>query len=288
MEALIEHTLEPEVAGPAPRRTHLPLRVSLLLAVAMLLLGVFVLGSGRALWEAARLSWLAAAGHTVIGRIVRVEMEPSEVKGPPPRPVAIRYACDLPGSQGTIHREGWIGLGASPAGPNDGYGPSLASGLAPGEPAPKPPAPAPPAPRRGQPVPVRYAPWFGGIASQPWQPDPRGRVLTLILSGSLVLLVSLLLLRRLLRWMGERLHLLRLGTATVGTITHKRTEAEDMVRYFLRYGYASGQEEGEQGREHEEQVSMDQWKLFHVGQPVTVLYDPDQPERVGLYALIRG
>ena len=98
------------------------------------------------------------------------------------------------------------------------------------------------------------------------------------------MLVSLLLLRRLLRWMGERLHLLRLGTATVGTITHKRTEAEDMVRYFLRYGYSSGQTEG---REHEEQVSMDQWKLFHVGQPVTVLYDPEEPERVGLYALIR-
>ncbi len=133
-------------------------------------------------------------------------------------------------------------------------------------------------------MPIRYAPWFGGVASQPWQPDPRGRVLTLILSGSLVMLVSLLLLRRLLRWMGERLHLLRLGTATVGTITHKRTEAEDMVRYFLRYGYASGEAEGQ---EHEEQVSMDQWKLFQVGQPVTVLYDPDQPERVGLYALIR-
>jgi len=280
MEALIEHTLEPEVAGPAPRRTHLPLRVSLLLAVAVLLLGVFVLGSGRALWEAARLSWLAGAGHTATGRIIRVATEPSGFKGQPPRPVAVRYACDLPAAQGTIHREGWIGLGAPPAPIN---GPSPAIVLSPAKDAPKPSAPASPTPRRGQTVLIRYAPWFGGVASQPWQPNPRGRVLTLILSGSLVMLVSLLLLRRLLRWMGERLHLLRLGTATVGTITHKRTEAEDMVRYFLRYGYASGQAEG---REHEEQVSMDQWKLFQVGQPVTVLYDPDQPERVGLYALI--
>ena len=282
MEALIEHTLEPEVAGPAPRRTRLPLRLTLLLAVAILLLGVFAAGSGRALWEAARLSWLAAAGHTVTGRIVRVATEPSEVKGQPPRPVAVRYAADLAGPSGTIHREGWIGLG-TPAAPANG-----AVGInGPGRAVPKPTFPAP-ALRAGQPVPIRYASWFGGVASQPWVPDPRGRVLTLILSGSLVLLVSLLLLRRLLRWIGERLHLLRLGTATVGTITHKRTEAEDMVRYYLRYGYAFGQgEEPGKGREHEEQVSMDQWKLFHVGQPVTVLYDPDEPERVGLYALIR-
>ena len=277
MEALIEHTLEPEVAGPAPRRTRLPLRLTALLAVAVLLLGVFAAGSGRALWEAARLSWLAAAGHTAVGRIVRVETEPSEIKGQPPRPVAVRYASDLPGPSGTVHREGWIGLGTPPAPTN---------GPAPGRPLPKPAAV--PVVRLGQPVPIRYAPWFGGVASQPWVPDPRGRVLTLILSGSLVLLVSLLLLRRLLRWIGEPLHLLRLGTATVGTITHKRTEAEDMVRYYLRYGYAFGLgEERGKGREHEEQVSMDQWKLFHVGQPVTVLYDPDQPERVGLYALIR-
>lgn len=283
MEALIEHMLEPEVAGPAPRRTRLPLRVSLLLAVAILLLGVFVLGSGRALWEAARLSWLAASGHTAIGRIVRVETEPAEVKGQQPHPVAVRYACDLPASQGTIHREGWIGLAAPSASFN---GPSPAVPLAPGKVVPK--SQTPPAPRLGQRVPIRYASWFGGVASQPWQPDPRGRVLTLILSGSLVMLVSLLLLRRLLRWLGERLHLLRLGTATVGTITHKRTEAEDMVRYFLHYGYASRGSDGErESREHEEQVSMDQWKLFHVGQPVTVLYDPDLPERVGLYALIR-
>ena len=46
MEALIEHTLEPEVAGPAPRRTRLPLRLTALLAVAILLLGVFAAAAG--------------------------------------------------------------------------------------------------------------------------------------------------------------------------------------------------------------------------------------------------
>lgn len=269
METLSEHRVEPEIAMPAPRRTRLPLRVTLLLTVAILLLGMFVAGSSRALWEAVKLSWLAAAGQSAAGHIIQIQTEPSEVKGEAPRQVAIRYACDLPSPQGVLHREGWIGLGERPP---------LSNG-----PLSQKPVPAPAAFQLNQAFPIRYVSWFGGIVSQPWLPGAGGRILTLFFSGGLVLLVSLLLGRRLLRWMRERLHLLRQGTATVGTITHKRTEAEDMVRYFLRYGYASGQGEG---REHEEQVSMDQWKLFQVGQPVTVLYDPDQPERVGLYALI--
>ena len=269
METLIEHTVEPELTPPAPRRAHLPLRVTLLLAVALLLLGVFALGSGRALWEAVKLGWLAGAGHTVAARIVAVKSEPSTVKGQPPRPVAVRYAADLPGASGPVHREGWIGLGAAAPAGSDPTGR---------------PRPLPPAFAVGQTVPLRCAAWPGGVLSLPWQAGAGGRLLTLLLSGGLVLLVSLRLGRRLLRWTGERLHLLRQGTATVGTIIHKRTEAEDMVRYFLRYGYSSG---GAEGREHEEQVSMDQWKLFQVGQPVTVLYDPAQPDRVVLYALIR-
>ena len=277
MESVIEHMLEPGVAMPAPRRTRLPLRVSLLLAVAMLLLGIFVAGSGRALWEAVKLTWVAQAGRTVSGQIVQIKTEPNTEKNQPLHQIAVRYACDLPLAQGLHHQEGWIGLGEEPASSNS---PTLGGG-------PMSPKPASASSARafhlGQAFPIRYANWFGQTLSYPWQPNPNGRVLTLLFAGSLVLLVSLLLLRRLLRWTRERLHLLRLGTATVGTITHKRSEAEDMVRYFLRYGYSSGQAEG---REHEEQVSSDQWKLFHVGQPVTVLYDPAAPERVGLYALI--
>ena len=268
---MIEHRVEPEVAMPAPRRTGLPLRVSLLLAVAMLLLGIFVAGSGRALWEAVKLTWVAEAGRTVSGHVVFIKTEPATEKGQPPHQIAVRYATDLPTGHGLLHREGWISLGAEPV---PGGGPLQAKSNR---------TPLEPTFQLGQSLPVRYASWFGTPLSYPWQPNPSGRVLTLLMAGSLVMLVSCLLLRRLLRWTRERLHLLRQGTATVGTITHKRSEAEDMVRYFLRYGYDSG---GQTGREHEEQVSSDQWKLFHVGQPVTVLYDPEQPERVGLYALI--
>ena len=271
METLIEHSVEPEVAMPAPRRAGLPLRVSLLLAVAMLLLAVFVAGSGRALWEAVKLSWLAETGRTMTGHIIKIQTEPESEKGQTPRQLAARYACDVPTASGTVHREGWINLGVEPS-PGGGPLPVKPNG-----------APAVAPFQLGQALPVRYMSWFGQTVSHPWLPNPSGRIWTLFLSGSLVMLVSLLLLRRLWRWMQERLHLLKQGMATVGTITHKRSEAEDMVRYFLRYGYSSGQGEG---REHEEQVSADQWKLFHVGQPVTVLYDPAQPARVGLYALI--
>lgn len=265
MEAVIEHMLEPDLAGPVPRRLHLPLRARLLLTVAGLLLGLFVVGSARALWEGVKLSWLAEAGRPLSGKIVEIRTELSAPKGQQPQQTAIRYSAVIPGSRGTNTQTGWIVLSEPPQ-------PLSAEHR---------PAPASPIFRLGQPFPLRIA-FFGNAAlCQPWGPNPGSRIWTLFLSGGLVLAVSLLLLRRLLRWTGTRLHLLRHGTATIGTITHKRSESEDMVRYFLRYGYGGSPEAG-----REEQVSADQWREFQVGQPVTVLFDPNAPEKAGLYALI--
>ena len=269
MEAVIEHVLEPEMAGPAPRRLHLPLRVVLLLSVAILLLGLFMIGSGRALWEGAKISWLAGAGHSVTGKIIEIQTEPAPPKGRAPQQTAIRYAGDIPRPQGLLHQTGWIVLGEPSALPGAGVMPARSAAM--------------PRFRLGQPFPLREASLLGMTLCQPWGPGSGSRILTLFLAGGLVMAVSLLLLRRLLRWAGCRLHLLRQGTATIGTITHKRSEAEDMVRYFLRYGYADS---SAQGRDREEQVSAEQWREFHVGQPVTVLYDPKHPEQGGLYALI--
>ncbi len=265
MEAVTEHTLEPELAGPAPRRLHLPLRVRLLLTVAGLLLGLFVLGSARALWEGVKLSWLAEAGRPLSGKIVEIHTERSFAKGQKPRQTAIRYSAVVPGPHGGRTQTGWIVLSEPSA--------SLS--------AENRPAPTTPSFRLGQPFPLRTAFWGNSVLCQPWGPNPGSRIWTLFLSGGLVLTVSLLLLRRLLRWTGDRLHLLRWGTATVGTITHKRAESEDMVRYFLRYGYVGGPDMG-----REEQVSADQWREFQVGQPVTVLHNSETPEKAGLYALI--
>lgn len=264
METLLEHRLEPEVAAPPPRRARLPVRMTLLLLLASLLLGLFVLGSGRALWEAGKLLWLGHAGRTVLGQVVEIQTEPAPNQGKRSLPIAIRYAVDVPKQDGTtLYRAGWIGLGRG----RNGMPQAMSSY------------------RLHQTLPVRYAPWFGGIASQVWQPSPRGRIVSLTLSGSVVLLVSLLLLGRLTRWSRDRLRLLRNGIATTGTITHKRTEAEDMVHYYLRYGYATL---NGKGREREERVSPEQWKRFEVGQPVTVLFDPEKPQQVGLYALMRS
>jgi len=281
VEALVDHAVEGAVAAPPPRRARLPFRATGLLLVASLLLSAFAVGGGRALWEAMRLSWLLAAGHTTEGRIVAVRTVPSGVRGQPPVPVALRYDAASRGPKGVCFRTGWVGLTG---------GPPTREGLTGGESAaPAAPSTAPPpiVPAVGDSFPVRFAPWFGGVTSQPWRPAPRGLVYTLFLTGGLVLLVSLVLLRRLAGWTASRLHLLRRGVATVGTILHARTEAEDSVRYFLHYGYPVAEEGVLLGREREEQVGADQWKRFSVGQPVTVLYDPDRPEQAGLYALIR-
>ena len=265
MEAVIEHHLEPEIAGPAPRRLHLPVPALLLLGVAGLLLGLFVIGSGRALWEAAKLTWLAEAGHAASASVVEIRALPSGPKDPSPRQTALRYAGTIPGPHGPALQTGWIALAEPLAVPSPES------------------RPAPPAPvfHLGQPVPLRYVRFGGRVLCQPWGPGVGGRIGTLLLVGGLVLAVSLFLLRRLGRWTGSRLRLLRGGTAAVGTITHKRSDAEDAVRYFLRYGYPGGPEGG-----REEQVSAEQWREFHVGQPVSVLYDPKDPSRAGLYALI--
>lgn len=267
VEAIVEHTLEPELLLPTPRHLRLPWRTSLLLSIAALLLGLFVLGSGRALWEGAKMLWLDGAGRTISGKIVAIRTA-HPVKGQLPAQTAVCYEAGVPSPQGIRQQRGWVVLGA----------PAPALGLE--SEAVKTQA----APRfhLGQPFPLRFASFLGTAVCQPWGPSPGSRIAALLLAGGLVLLVSLRLLRRLGRWAGGRLHLLRQGTATVGTITHKRSETEDMARYYLRYGYANRTV----GWDREEQVSADHWREFQVGQPVTVLYDPDKPSHAGLYALI--
>jgi len=134
----------------------------------------------------------------------------------------------------------------------------------------------------GDALPVRCAAWLGRPLSSPWTPEASGRIAFLMLSGGLIIGISVFLLRRLLGWRRHRLHLLRAGIATVGTIIDKEARAEDTPRYFVRYGYAAGSVP----IEREEQLSMEQWKEFEIGQPVTVLYDPEKTEDAGLYALL--
>lgn len=267
METLSEHIIEPALAAPPPRRRSLPPRLVLLMTLAILMMSLFALGGVRAVWEAGKLGWLAGAGRTVPGTVTQIVTQPAPEKAAPPVPLGLWYTVPLTGPHGPLQRRGWISLAGEPT--------------LPGGPARALPAPVP-AVHIGQTLPVRYAPWFGGVLSQPWAAAPGSRIATLLFIGVLVLLVTASLGRRLLHWLRGYLHLLQHGQATVGTITDKRTEAEDAARYFLTYGYSAAGE----GLEREEQVGAEQWKLFQVGQPVTVLFDPAQPAHAGLYVLM--
>ena len=267
METLSEHIIEPALAAPPPRVALLSLRLRMLMVLAGLLLGLFAIGGLKSVWEAGKLGWLAGAGQTGVGTVTRVDTQPGADKNAPPVPIGLWYTVRLPGSHGSFSRTGWISLAGDP--------------VLPGGPARALPAPVPDV-HIGQTLPVRHAAWFGDVLSQPWSASPGSRIGTLLFIGLAVLLVTGLLARRLLLWLGGYLHLMRNGQATVGTITDKRTEVEDAARYFLTYGYSAGGE----GREREEQVGAEQWKLFQVGQPVTVVFDPASPAHAGLPVLM--
>lgn len=277
METVLEHRIEPPVAAPPPRLARLPWSTTALLLGAALLLLSFVFGSVRALLEAGQLVWLGAAGRTVTARVTQANTEVLPKGAQSPQRTRFQYSFTSP-------RDSSLRVGSAiqySVPPPVDNGPLNAPPPRKGRPAiPLPPPP----PKVGDTFPLRVAPWFGRLLYHPWQQPPVGKMLLLFLAGALVAGVSLLLLRRLLRWHQGRLHLLRNGLATVGTVVHKHAQTEDSVRYFLRFGYAS--EPDGQARETEEQVSADSWRSFEVGQPVTVLYDPAQPEQASLYALM--
>ncbi len=270
METVSEHPIEREVAAPPPRAARLPLGVNFLILAAGLMFALFIGGGGYALLEAAKLGWVSAAGRTVTARVAEIRTEASEVKGQPARQTALRYVFTSPFDRSTQSR--WLRLDRAD---NSQTGMPMSQGR--GKPAP------PPFVHVGDPIPVRGAAWLGRPLFYPWTAEAAGRIVFLMLSGALIVGISLFLLRRLLTWRRHRLHLLRAGIATVGTIVDKEARSEDTPRYFVRYGY----EAASAPQEREEQVSMEQWKEFEIGQPVTVLYDPDRTEDAGLYTLVR-
>lgn len=270
METVTEHLIEREVAAPPPRAVRLPLGLNFLILAAGLMFALFVGGGGYALLEAAKLGWISVAGRSVNARIVQIATEPAPAKDQPARQTALRYVFTSPFDQSPQSR--WLRL-------------DRAADAQPGMPMPQSrgkPA-APPAAVIGDVIPVRGAVWLGRPLFFPWTPQATGRIAFLMLSGGLIIGISGFLLRRLIEWRRHRLHLLRTGIATVGTIIDKEARAEDTPRYYVRYGYAAGS----QPREREEQMSMEQWKEFEIGQPVTVLYDPEQTDDAALYTLVR-
>lgn len=269
METVAEHPIEREVAAPPPRAARLPLGLNFLIFAAGLMFTLFIGGGGYALLESAKLGWVSAAGRTVTAHVAQIVTEPAPVKGQPARQTALRYVFTSPFDQSSQFR--WLRLDRAD---DSQTGMPMPQGR--GKPA------APPLAQTGDPIPVRGAIWLGRPLFYPWTAAASGRIVFLMLSGALIVGISVFLLRRLLAWRRHRLHLLRAGIATVGTVIDKEARSEDTPRYFVRYGYATDS----RPQEREEQVSMEQWREFEIGQPVTVLYDPEHSEDAGLYALL--
>lgn len=270
METVTEHPIEREVAAPPPRAARLPPGLNLLILAAALMFALFLGGGGYALLEAAKLGWVSATGRPVTAHVAQITTEPAPLKGQPARQTALRYVFTSPFDQSPKFQ--WLRLDR----PDDAQ-----TGMMPMTPSRAKPAAPPPA-HIGDPIPLRGAVWLGRPVFYPWTPQAGGRTAFLLLSGGLIVGISVFLLRRLLGWRRHRLHLLRAGIATVGTIIDKDARAEDTPRYYVRFGYAVGDEP----REREEQMSMEQWKQFEIGQPVTVLYDPADGQDASLYALL--
>jgi hypothetical protein len=273
METVIAHEIEPEIAAAPPRAARLPWRTQGLLLLAGMLALLLFLGGARALVEAGRLAWVALCGRSVTAQVTAIEMTGSAVQGQPAQQTGLSYRYRDPFTGRIVTQHARI---AAPEAGSDGVMPGLG-------------APAKSVVPPVIPVGARLTLRVAGGPEHPlvyfWTPAPWGKGLFLTLCGLVVMGVSVRLLVVLARWRRLRARLLLAGQAVIGTIIHKHSEVGDTPQYFLRYGYATVG--NAQPCEHEEQVNFEQWKRFEIGQPVTVLYDPDAPSSAGMYALMK-
>lgn len=278
METLTPHAFEPAVSGPPPRRAFLPPGLLALVTLALLLFVLLLAGGASALLEAAKLGWVGISGLPVTARITAVDTTPGASPAQPAVQTRVHYAYSY-AAYSPHTGAGTLRL-SSPA-PLPGNTPFNALASAPALSA------AAPVFHISDTLPLRQARWLGQTLLLPWPAHPGGKIAFLAFCGGLIVAVSLNLIQRLWKWTRRRVRLLGHGIATVGTITHKHSQAEDPAHYFVSYGYGDAQTPPH-SFEHEEQVTADQWKRLQVGQPVTVLYDPARPSVAGLYTLLRG
>jgi hypothetical protein len=280
MEKVLEHEIERELAAGPPRPIRATPSTTLLLATAAALFVVFVYGGSKALIESAKVAWLATRGQKATATITTLIYSDGRRGAPSAEPAnqVVGMAYTFRDEHGALR----FGLAAQlPSPPASPPGEYLHD-----DPIPKiskPAANAAPLLVPGQTLPIRYANWGGKIISGPADSPPARSVLFLAFAGLLVLGVSALLFTRMLRGIWLHVKLLRHGLATVGTIVLKSSQTEDSLRYSLRYGYA---DTAGKLHEREDVCTVEQFRLFDIGQPVTVLYSSQDPTRAALYALI--
>jgi hypothetical protein len=101
--------------------------------------------------------------------------------------------------------------------------------------------------------------------------------------GAVLVAVGGTFLLRLARWHRRRMRLLQHGMAVRGNIVERYIDNVE-GKFYLKYSYLPRTETVP--REREEQCTQAQWKRFHEGDAITVLYDPAHAETVGLYGLL--
>ena len=272
-EQVREHEIEAAMSVVPPRKTTLPLRTFSLLAVASVMLLLLMYGGSRAILEAAKLAWLGIRGTSVTATITHVGASGQVDSSGRLLKDAFIYRINGPAPRG-ISRTGTVLLSTMGA-PQESVPTAQLQHAK---------VDARPTFHVGQALEFRAGTWMGRPMIHPWNPSPIGTAAFLGLSGIVVMLVSLYFLTRVVRWILRRVILLSYGQAVVGTIVHKYSSADESPKFYVRYGFAS--DEDPVGHEHEEQCNLGQWKQFEVGMPVTVLYDPRNVFRSGIYKLI--
>ena len=281
------YLLEPGATPPPPRPVTTSVRARMLLICGAVLFSVIFLGGVVAVVEAGQILYLAAAGQRITAHITHVDTSKSANET---NRVGITYTFDrpLPGSMVPETQYGWSDQpNPSTTEHYDQAHPDQAqASQSAGHKDQAPPKPAAsPAPlyKPGDRLVFRYAIIGGRIVMHEWSTAPYGMLFLLTAIGLTLMTVGALFVRRLYRWHRRRMRLLRDGIAVTGAVVSKRVDGLE-GKYYLTYSYLRRTEPTVS--EREEQCTPGQWRQFAEQDPVTVLYDPDRADMVGLYKLL--
>jgi hypothetical protein len=236
------------------------------------LFSAIILGGALATYEAGQIAWLAIAGKRVTAHITHVDQVPPASQAA--RRYGITYAFDQHFGDARTPRTGygWVDLPSATDSNNVPETPGRTTAHA-----------TAPIYHEGDLLVFRYATLGGRVVMHPWSTPPYGKMVLLAAIGITLMTVGAVFLRRLDRWHRRRMRLLRHGIAVTGSVVSKRVDGLE-GKYYLTYSYLVRNDAAV--REREEQCTPGQWKLFNEQDPVTVLYDPDKVECVGLYKLL--
>lgn len=252
--------LELGAMSPPPRPVKTSLRTRLLLIFGAALFAAVILGGIVTTVEAAEIVWLSIAGRPIMAHVSRIDKIPTPPAASDRYSIAYTFDEPFAGESAPQSRSASIEI------PRSAYGPRHAKMF-----------------HAGDRIVFRYAEVGGCVLLNPWSPSPYGHVLLFAGIGVTLISAGVVFLLRLSRWHRRRMRLLRHGIGVTGTLVSKRVDSVE-GKFYLTYRYQVRFEATT--REREEQCTQAHWKLFEADTPVTLLYDPDRVDQVGLYRLL--